>query len=70
MTCSKVLHAVAVLAWALGAASLIAAWVAGADGTVLNFTQEHLFNDANGLLLLSIASGIGTMHHTMKGKKK
>jgi len=68
MKWSPKLHIVTLIAAIAGFISLVAAWVAGADGTVFGFSQEHFFNDANALLLTSIAFGIGTLIHLQQEK--
>jgi len=65
---SGILHGVAMLAGVLGALALIAAWIATVTGTLLGRAEGHWFNDATGLLLVSVAFGIGTLIH-MKQEK-
>lgn len=63
MKLSSVLHGVASVTGVLGALALSVAWVAGENGTALGFSEQHLFSDAIVFLLISIASGIGTLVH-------
>ncbi len=63
MKWSPTVHAISGLAGVIGALALIAAWLVGPDGTFLNLSQAHLFDDAKALLLVSIAFGIGTLIH-------
>lgn len=63
MKWSKPLHYVAALAALIGLLALLGAWIVGIDGLIWGQNQEHLFNDAQALFLLSIASGIGTLIH-------
>lgn len=53
---SSIMHNIARLTGILGALALIGAWVAGEDGTVLGFSQQHLYNDAIVLTLISISA--------------
>jgi len=62
MKWSSFLHAIAAITGVWGALALGAAWMAG-SGTFLGFPEEHFFKDAVGLLLISIAFGIGTLIH-------
>jgi len=39
-----------------GGLALVGAWIAGENGTVLGFSQGHLYNDATVLVLLSISA--------------
>ncbi len=67
MKWSIFLHFLAALAAVLGSLALVGAWVAGDTGSVLGFSQAHLFSDASSLLLVSIACGIGTLiHHNLE----
>lgn len=53
---SSIMHNIARLTGILGALALVGAWVAGEDGTVLGFSQQHLYNDAIVLTLISISA--------------
>ena len=68
MKWSPILHGISATAGVLGLGALIATWIASVNGQFLGMTEEHLFNDATGLLLASIAFGIGTLIH-LKGEK-
>ena len=63
MKWSSILHGISATAGVLGLGALIAAWIASVNGGFIGMTEEHLFNDATGLLLASIAFGIGTLIH-------
>ncbi|MCH8049594.1 hypothetical protein IH979_02690 [Patescibacteria group bacterium] len=69
MKWSPILHGIAAISGVLGALSLIGAWIAGSAGTFLGFSQAHLFEDAQSLLLVSIAFGVGTIIHQRLEKK-
>ena len=56
------------MAGILGTAALLGAWIAG-ESAFLGFSQEHLYNDAKTLLLVSIAFGIGTLIHMQEERK-
>lgn len=60
---SPILHFIAMISGIVGALALIAAWIATFSGSFLGLSEEHLFNDAKTLLLVSIAFGIGTLIH-------
>lgn len=69
MKWSPLLHGFAVITGVLGVLALIAAWIAAGYGTFMNLSEAHLFNDAEGLLLTSIAFGIGTLIHLKEEKR-
>jgi len=67
MKWSPLLHGIAAITGILGALSLISSWLVR-TGTILGLSQNHLFNNAIGLLLASIAFGIGTLIHMQQGR--
>ena len=67
MKWSPILHGISAIAGIIGFLSLVGAWLA--DGNFPNFSQQHLFNVAIGLLLTSIAFGIGTIIHQNEERK-
>ena len=70
MKWSPILHNVAFITVILGVLALIAAWIAGFNGSFLGLSQAHFFEDAKTLLLVSIAFGIGTLiHQNEEGRK-
>lgn len=69
MKISKVLHIVSVLAGFWGVLALVGAWLAGQDGTIWGFSQQHCFYDAIVLVLIAIWLQLATMHHIMLEKK-
>jgi len=69
MKWSPILHNIAAIAGIAGALSLVGAWIAGTNGLFLSMSQAHLFQDANGLLLTSIAFGVGSLIHMQQEKK-
>ena len=58
---SSILHNIARLMGILGGLALIGAWLAGEGGTALGLSQQHLYNDAITLTLISIASLVCTL---------
>ena len=68
MKWSPILHGIAAVAGVVGALALLGAWIAG-EGTFLGVNQQHLYNDAMSLLLVSIAFGIGTLIHQREEEK-
>ena len=67
MKWSPKLHGLAAITGVIGALALIGAWIASPDGTFFALNEAHWFNDAQTLLLISIAFGIGTLTH-LKGE--
>ena len=65
---SPILHGIAFSTAMVGVLALVGAWIATARGTFLGVSEEHLFNDAISLLLVSIAFGIGTLMHQNEEK--
>ncbi len=55
---SSFIHGVSIVAGIWGALALIGAWLAGENGTIFGFSQEHCWNDAIILTLISISAGI------------
>jgi len=53
---SSIFHWFGRIAGVWGALSLVGAWIAGEEGTMLGFSQQHLYNDAIALTLLSISA--------------
>ena len=53
---SSVMHWIARVVGIWGALALVGAWVAGENGTVLGFSQQHLYYDAIVLTLISISA--------------
>jgi len=70
MKWSPILHGISAITGVVGLLAIIAAWIATFQGSFLNQTEIHYFNDAKSLLLASIAFGIGTMIHMQQEKKK
>lgn len=68
MKLSKVLHVVSVIIGFWGVLALIGAWLAGENGTIWGFSQQHCFFDAIILVLIAIWIQIATMHHMMLEK--
>jgi hypothetical protein len=55
---STLMHGVSIITGIWGALALIGAWLAGQDGTIFGFTQQHCYNDAIVLTLISISAGV------------
>ena len=72
MRWAPTLHWASLFAAILGTFALFGAWLATWNETFLGMTETHLFNDAQTLLLLSIALGVGTLihHYEERGLKK
>ena len=59
---STLIHGVSVVTGIWGALALVGAWLAGENGTILGFSQQHCFYDAIVLTLISISAGICAMY--------
>jgi len=68
MKLSKMLHVGSVIAGFWGISALVGAWLAGENGTIWGFSQQHCFFDAIILMLIAIWLAISTMHHMMLEK--
>lgn len=53
---SSIFHWIGRIVGIWGALALVGAWVAGEGGTALGFSQQHLYNDAIVLTLISISA--------------
>lgn len=53
-----------------GGLALIGAWVAGENGTVLGFSQQHLYSDAIVLTLISISALVCTLVYLKQEKNQ
>lgn len=71
MTYSKNIHWVSIVTGIWGALALIGAWLAGENGTIWGFTQQHCYNDAIVLTLISISAGICVIYrHQLEKEEK
>lgn len=59
---SSFIHGVSIVAGIWGALALIGAWLAGQNGTIFGFTQQHCYFDAIVLTLISISAGICALY--------
>ena len=59
---SLFIHGVSIVAGIWGVLALIGAWFAGQNGTIWGFTQQHRYNDAIILTLISISSGVCALY--------
>lgn len=55
---SSLIHGVSIVAAVWGALALIGAWLAGENGTIFGFSQQHCYFDATILMLISISAGV------------
>ena len=70
MKLSKLAHLMSIILGIVGAFCLIGAWAAGENGTILGFSQAHLFNDAIVLELITIAMALCTLVRMQLEKDK
>lgn len=65
MKWSPILHVLTVIAVVIGFLALLGAWWTQLkdDDLLWGMSQEHLFNDAQTLLLLGIALALGVLIH-------
>jgi len=68
---SSLIHGVSIVTGIWSAMALLAAWIAGAEGTALGFSQAHLFNDAIVLQLIAISAGVCALYrlHLERGSR-
>jgi len=59
---SSFIHGVSIVTAIWGVLALIGAWLAGENGTIFGFTQQHCYNDAIVLTLISISAGVCAMY--------
>lgn len=59
---SSFIHGVSIVTGIWGMLALIGAWLAGQDGTIFGFTQQHCYNDAIVLILISISAGVCALY--------
>lgn len=59
---SSFVHGISIVTGIWGGLSLIGAWVAGENGTVSGFSQQHLFYDAIALQLMAIGAGVCALY--------
>ena len=66
---SSFIHGVSIVTAIWGALALIGAWLAGENGTIFGFSQQHCFNDAIVLMLISISAGICAIYRRQLEKE-
>lgn len=59
---SSFIHGVSIVAALWGALALVGAWLAGEEGTIFGFTQQHCFYDAIVLELISVSAGVCALY--------
>jgi hypothetical protein len=59
---SSFIHGVSIIAGVWGVLALVGAWLAGQNGTIFGFTQQHCYNDAIVLTLISISAGVCALY--------
>lgn len=55
---STFVHGLSIIFGIWGGLALVGAWIAGASGAVLGFSQQHLYSDAIVLTLVGISAGV------------
>lgn len=58
---SSLMHWLGRIFGILGGLALVGAWIAGENGTVFGFPQQHLYNDAIVLTLIGISALVCAM---------
>lgn len=64
----ETVHNFSVILTAIGGLALVGSWLAG-SGEILGFSAEFLLDNAEALLLLAIAAGIGAVYHQFDKKR-
>lgn len=59
---SSFIHGVSIVAGIWGALALVGAWLAGENGTIFGFSQQHCYLDAIVMTLISISAGICALY--------
>lgn len=59
---SAIIHGISIVAAIWGFLALIGAWLAGDNGTIFGFTQQHCFFDAIILELISVSAGVCALY--------
>ncbi len=59
---SSIIHGISIVAAIWGFLALVGAWLAGENGTILGFSQQHCFFDAIVLELISVSAGICALY--------
>jgi len=59
---STFVHGVSIVTGIWGALALIGAWLAGENGTIFGFSQQHCYYDAIILTLISISAGVCALY--------
>ncbi|MDO8504207.1 MAG: hypothetical protein Q7S60_06040 [bacterium] len=65
---STIMHGISIIFGIWGGLALFGAWIAGASGSVLGFSQQHLYSDAIVLTLIGISAGICTQIYLKQDK--
>ncbi|MDO8504278.1 MAG: hypothetical protein Q7S36_00295 [Candidatus Liptonbacteria bacterium] len=64
------IHGVSVVAGIWGAFALLGAWLAGQNGAIFGFTQQHCFFDAIVLELISVSAGVCALYRRQLEQEK
>ena len=67
---STLIHGVSIVTGIWGVLALIGAWLAGENGTIFGFTQQHCYNDAIVLTLISISAGVCAIYRRQLEKER
>ena len=59
---SKLIHLSSIILGVWGGFALIFAWLADDSGTIMGFSQQHLYNDAFILELIAISAGVCALY--------
>ncbi|MDP1760291.1 MAG: hypothetical protein Q8L01_02470 [Candidatus Woesebacteria bacterium] len=68
---SSFIHGVAIVAGIWGVLALVGAWLAGENGTIFGFSQQHCYLNAIVLTLISISAGVCAIYRRqLEGESK
>ena len=65
---SSIFHWIGRIMGVWGGLALVGAWAAGENGTILGFPQQHLYNDAIVITLISISALVCAMIYLQQEK--
>lgn len=67
---SSFIHRISIVTGIWGFLALLGAWLAGENGMIFGFSQQHCFYDAIVLTLISISAGVCAMYRFQLEKEE